>query len=368
MSTLYGKKVFVAVTNDISTDQRVHKVCNYLVDKGFEVIVYGRELSSTIKVHRAYKIIRQKHWFNNNFLFYAEYNSRLLWRLLFSKYNFIISNDLDTLPACFLGAKIKKSVLIYDCHEYFTEVPELQNRFLVRNIWRLIEQLFLPRVKYSTTVSQSIINEYKRKYGVNMGLLRNLPLLQKPLESKKVNFPTTNKVVLYQGVLNPGRGIKPMIKSLKYLKNVDLVIIGYGKVKNELVEFVKNENLKNRVHFLGRISHEKLYSYTRIADVGMVLEEPLGKSFEYSLPNKLFDFIHAEIPIIASPIKEVKKIVDTYEVGLTIDNHEPEHIAKTISKLLSDSKLRERIKVNQSQIKKQFSWENEVKILENFFS
>lgn len=71
-------------------------------------------------------------------------------------------------------------------------------------------------------------------------------------------FPTKNKIVLYQGVLNPGRGIKPMIDALKYLNNIDLVIIGFGKVKDELIAYVKERNLVNRVHFLGRIAYERL--------------------------------------------------------------------------------------------------------------
>lgn len=363
----HSKKIFVAVTNDVSTDQRVHKTCKYLVNKGYDVTVYGRILPDTFEVERDYRIIRKKLLFNNNFFFYAEYNLRLLWFLIFRRYDFIWSNDLDTLPACFIASKLTKGELIYDSHEYFTETPELQGRKFVQKIWLIIENYFVPKVKNAITVSEPIARILTKKYGVKFNVLRNLPELDKNIKVEKVNFPTLNKTVLYQGVLNPGRGIKPMIDSLLFLENIDLVIIGYGKVKEELEEYVRSKKLEKRVHFLGRIAHEKLHNYTKIADVGMVLEEPLGKSFEYSLPNKLFDFIHANIPIISSPLVEVKKIVEEYKIGLVINNYEPKHIASIVEELIINKELIVKIKQFQQKAKNNFCWENEVQLLDKFF-
>ena len=360
-------RVFVAVTNDVSSDQRVHKVSCYLLSKGFKVMVYGRVLPSTFEVKRVYKIKRKQHIFNNSFLFYAEYNIRLLWFLLFNRFEIIYSNDLDTLPACFIASKIFKSKLVYDSHEFFTEVPELVGRRFVRKVWLIIENIFLPYVKNAITVSESIADEYQKKYGLKMEILRNIPSVDAFQIIEEVNFPTKNKVILYQGILNPGRGIKPVIDSLKFLKNVDLVIIGYGKVKDELVAYVIKSKMDKRVHFLGRIPHEKLANYTRLADIGMVLEEPLGKSFSFSLPNKLFDFIHNEVPVLASPLIEVKKIIEEYKVGLLIKNYNPEHIAERIVLLLEDKELRRNIKNNQKNSKKELCWENEIHVLDKFF-
>ncbi|PCI10184.1 MAG: glycosyl transferase group 1 [Flavobacteriaceae bacterium] len=362
-----SKKVFVAVTNDVSTDQRVHKVCTYLIEKNFEVEVYGRVLPDTFKVNRDYKIIRKQHLFNNNFLFYAEFNIRLFFYLLFRKFDYILSNDLDTLSACYLASKLKRTELVYDSHEYFTETPELQGRKFVQGFWKFIESRILPRLQKMIAVSQPIVDVYHNKYKIDVKLLRNLPNLNREVVTESVSFPTKNKVILYQGVLNPGRGIKPMIDALHHLKNIDLVIIGFGKVKDDLISYVKEQGLERRVHFLGRIAYEKLPNYSKIADVGMVLEEPLGKSFEFSLPNKLFDFIHSGLPIIASPLVEVKKIIEKYEVGLVIDNYNPEHIASVIKKLIYDKELRVEIKNNQEKCKKELSWESNIKVLDLFF-
>ena len=110
-----------------------------------------------------------------------------------------------------------------------------------------------------------------------------------------------------------------MIKALKFIDNLDLIIIGYGKVEEELKDFVLQEKMNSRVYFLGRISREALANYTKKATLGMVLEEPLGKSFEYSLPNKLFDYIHAELPIIAGNMPEISSVIKQYKVGVMVD-------------------------------------------------
>lgn len=361
------KKIFVAVTNDISTDYRVHKICSYLIKIGFEVVVYGRILPNTIPVSREYKIIRKKHFFNTNFLFYAEYNIRLFLFILFKKFKIILSNDLDTLPACFFASKISNSDLVYDSHELFSEGPELQGRKFIQNFWRKLEDYFLPRVKKSYTVSQSIADFYGKKYQNKMGVIRNVPLKNTNFLSKKIEYPKAKKTILYQGVLNPGRGIKPMIRALHYIDDLELVIIGYGKVEQDLREFVLNEKMENRVHFLGRVDRDLLVNYTKLATLGMVLEEPLGLSFTFSLPNKLFDFIHAEIPIIAGNLPEITRIVKKHKVGVLVDDYNPKTIAKAIKNLLNDDLLLLNIRENQKKAKAVLCWEKESKKLDHYF-
>ena len=362
------KKILVAVTNDISTDQRVHKVSSYLQNKGYDVLVYGRILPDTVALNRTYNTKRIKHFFNHNFLFYAEYNLRLFIYLLFNRsFTHILSNDLDTLAACYMGAKIQKSELIYDSHEFFTEVPELQGRKFVRNFWLKVEGYFLPKIKKAYTVSPSIAQEYKERYGIKMGVVRNMPLLNKKTVLKDVDFPTDKKVILYQGVLNPGRGLEAMVKALHILPNYDLVIIGYGKVLHQLQAFITQENLSNRVHFLGTIPHEELPNYTNKADIGIVLEEPKGKSFKYSLPNKFFDYTHACLPFITTDLLiEVKKLVDTHQNGVLAKNHQPESIREAILLLENDSFRAEIIK-KQLLAQKTLCWEEEVKKLDVYY-
>ena len=361
-------KILVAVTNDVSTDQRVHKISNYLVNKGFDVIVFGRILPSTFEVSRNYTIVRKKHWFNNNFLFYAEYNLRLLLFLLRNQSTYILSNDLDTLPACFVASRLKKAELVYDSHEFFTEVPELQGRKFVRNYWKFVERLLLPKLKKTYTVSESIASAYAKEYGIEMGVIRNVPYMNAIYNKEKVVFPTKNKVLLYQGTLTENRGLKQTIQALKYLKNVDLVIIGYGKEKESLVNFTQQESMTGRVHFLGRIPHKSLHNYTKQAHIGILLEESAGASFDFSLPNKLFDYIHNELPILAYPLIEINRIISEHKVGVFVENHKPKHIAAKINELLEDENLITQIKENQQKIKELYCWENEQQKLDVYFN
>ena len=361
------KKIFVAVTNDISTDYRVHKICNYLISKNFNVDVFGRVLPNTIAVKRDYKIIRKKHFFNNEAWFYAEYNIRLFFYIIFRKYDYILANDLDTLPACFFASKLKKTTLVYDSHELFSESVELQGRKFVQGFWRKLEDFFLPKITYAYTVSQSIVDFYDDKYQNKMGLIRNIPLKRDLLQVEEVTFPTKNKTILYQGVLNPGRGIKPMIKALHFIDNLDLIIIGYGKVEEDLKAFVTQQKMTERVHFLGRVERDKLFNYTKQATLGMVLEEPLGLSFMYSLPNKLFDYIHAEIPIIAGNLPEISRIINEFKVGVLVGDYQPKTIANAIHNLLEDKTLLSQIKENQQRAKEILCWEIECKKLDNYF-
>src|SRR6478735_10941986 len=118
------KKIIVSVSNDLSTDQRVKKVCAYLHANGFEVVLLGRKLKNSLEItDRPYKTKRFNLWFNKGALFYANLNIRLFFYLLFHKSDWLLANDLDTLPANYYARG--KRVLVYDTHEIFCEVPEL---------------------------------------------------------------------------------------------------------------------------------------------------------------------------------------------------------------------------------------------------
>src|SRR5690554_2991253 len=130
-----NKKIIVSVTNDLYTDQRVHKVCMFLYENGYEVLLVGRKLKNSEPItDRPYSIKRFKLVFNAGALFYSNYNLRLFWFLLFTRFDVLLSNDLDTLLANYCAHRLKsKSRLVYDTHELFTEVPELTARQKVRN-------------------------------------------------------------------------------------------------------------------------------------------------------------------------------------------------------------------------------------------
>ena len=349
-----SKKIIVSVTNDLSTDQRVEKVCNTLCKNGYEIILIGRKLNNSTAIKRDYKTRRFKLLFNHGFLFYAEFNVRLFFFLIFSKKDILLSNDLDTLLPNYLVSIFQKKKLIYDSHELFPEIPELVHKPFVKKCWSKLESFILPKIKNNYTVCNSIASYYSKKYDTNFKTIRNLPRSKK-IETGILPFKKgNNKIILYQGAINLGRGLELMINTIHFIENTLFVIVGYGDIIDDLKQSVKKKNLENKVVFLGKLHPNELHKITPIADLGISFEEDLGLNYRYALPNKIFDYIQAEIPILVSNLPEMKQIIENYNVGEVIKKREPKELANQIEKLLNTDFSRE-LKI----AKKELIWENQ---------
>lgn len=359
------KKIIVSVTNDLVSDNRVHKVCTTLLQMGFDVLLVGRMLPHSANIQRDYGIKRMMLIFKKGPFFYAEYNLKLFCFLLFAKSNVLLSNDLDSLAANYFASTIRNKPLVYDSHEYFTEVPELIGRPRIQKIWERIEAGILPKIKYAYTVCDSIAKVYRQKYGTDFKVVRNLPRSRK-LALKKTENET--KIVLYQGAVNVARGLKQAILAMKYLDGVEFVIAGDGDIKTKLEELVKAEKLENKVRFTGRLPLEKLEELTIQADLGLSIEEDFGLNYRFTLPNKLFDYIQAQVPVLVTNLPEMAAIVDKYQVGTITDSLDPELLAKKIKESLFDQEKRKIWKENLPAAAKELVWENEEKVLVEIFS
>ncbi len=355
-------KVIVSVSNDIFTDQRVEKVCNTLQNNGFEVTIIGRKLKNSKPIERKYKTRRIKLLFNKSFMFYLELNLRLFFILFFSKKDILLSNDLDTLLPNYLISIFQKKKIIYDSHELFTEVPELVYRPFTKKIWCNIEAFILPKLKNTYTVCNSIADYYNKKYGTNFKTIMNMPS-KKKIELGQFSFDTKGKkIILYQGVLNVGRGLELIIETIRFLEDSILVIAGFGIYFKKLKAKVEELNLENKVHFLGKLSPKRLHKITPLANLGISLEEDVGLNYKYALPNKVFDYIQAEIPILVSDLKEMRKIVEKHKVGELVKSRTPVKLANQIELLLKKD-FSSGLKI----AKKELIWENqEEKLLEIF--
>ncbi|MBS3739705.1 MAG: glycosyltransferase, partial [Psychroflexus sp.] len=160
------KRVIVAVTNDLVTDQRVHKVCQFLERTGFDVLLVGRKQRKSLPLEkRSYRTARMKLLFESGPLFYAEYNMRLFLFQLFHRSHLLVANDLDTLLATWLASRIQGNPVVYDAHEYYCGTPELVTRPFVQSIWRSIERWIFPKLKDVITVNGSIASLYEKEYG-----------------------------------------------------------------------------------------------------------------------------------------------------------------------------------------------------------
>jgi len=331
------KRVILTVSNDLSTDNRVHKMATTLTNAGFRVIVVGRYIPSSNDLpQECYKTKRFHLLCKKGACFYAELNIRLFLYLITHTFDCATANDLDTLPGTFYATKFKRKKLIYDSHEYFTEVPELQDRKCVKKIWETIENHIVPQLQTCITVCNSIAQIYHTKYGIPFTVIRNLPMKRIPMNIEAPIKIPNRHIILYQGCLNKGRGVESMITAMQYLPQTSLLIIGDGDIFQDLEKLTKSLNLTESVIFTGRIRYDEVASYTKLASIGISLEEDMGDNYKYALPNKIFDYIQAHKPIIVSDLPEMKSIVEQYKVGEIVKNRNPKELAKQISDMLHD--------------------------------
>ncbi|TXD46657.1 glycosyltransferase [Polaribacter sp. IC073] len=329
------EKIIVTVTNDLYTDQRVAKVCDTLADNNFNVLLVGRKLQNSKKLDRKYQTKRIRLLFNTGFFFFAEYNFRLFFYLLFTKKDILLSNDLDTLLPNYLVAKIQRKKIVFDSHELFSEIPELVNRPKVKKVWLILETWLLPKLQNNYTVCNSIARYYKNKYNSSFETIMNLPTKK---ELKLGHFPfesSDKKIILYQGAINVGRGLENLIETMHFLEHHLLVIIGDGDIYNILKDKVSSEKLNNKIIFLGKIAPVDLHKLTPLANLGVSLEEDLGLNYRFALPNKIFDYIQAEVPILVSNLPEMSAIIKCYKVGEIVKNTNPKELAKQIEEILN---------------------------------
>lgn len=361
-------RIIVSVTNDLVTDNRVHKVCASLAAFGFEILLIGRKFSFSEKVSRSYSTRRFRLMFNKGPFFYAEYNIRLFFFLLFSRADIFLSNDLDTLPANYWASKFRRKKSVYDSHEYFTEVPELIGRSGTQKIWKRIEKRLVPRIKNAYTVCDSLANIYSEKYHVPFKVIRNVPLRNQENVSKdEVELPNDKKIILYQGSLNIGRGLEQVISAMKFIENAVFLIIGEGDISELLKVLAEKEGVAQKVIFIGRIPVEKLTLYTKCAHLGISLEENRGLNYYYSLPNKIFDYIQSGVPVLASGFPEIKKIIETYKVGKCTLERDPVKLSEIIKEMLFDDKLHVEWLKNLQKAAIDLCWEKEEKTLKEVF-
>lgn len=367
------QRAIVSVTNDLYTDQRVHKICLFLENQGYSVLLVGRKLKTSLELPtRTYKTKRMRLLFEKGAKFYIEYNIRLFFFLLFRRSNILVSNDLDTLLANYAASKFKPlSKLVYDSHEYFTEVPELVNRKKIQQIWVAIESWIFPKLKSIYTVNNSISNLYTEKYKKEVKVVRNSSPLWKPnnLQSKKeLGIPENKKIIILQGAgINIDRGAEEAVNAMRFLNDVLLLIVGDGDVVSQLKQTVQEDKLEDKVLFFGKKPYSEMMNYTFHADLGLTLDKPTNLNYRYSLPNKVFDYIHAGTPILATDLIEISTIIHQYNIGKIVTDLSPENLARDIQDVLSNETRLAELKENCLKAKEIENWENETLILAKIY-
>lgn len=349
------KKVILSVINDLTIDQRLHKVCTSLVDAGYEVELVGRSKKDSLPlVKRQYKTTRLNLIFEKGKFFYLEYNFRLLLYLLFKKVDILTANDLDTLLPNYIVAKIRNKKIIFDTHEYFTEMPELISRPFTQKIWIKLEQILFPRINKISTVNDSLAKIYNNLYQKELVVVKNVPY-----KLPELVIGDKENIVIYQGNVNLSRNIDKMLIALKNLPNVTFWCVGPGDLLEDMKILAKNLGVENQVKFWGQIPFGELPFITNQAKIGISIEAPLGLNSTLCLPNKLMDYIQSGLPVIVAPLPEMKQLVESYKNGIVLADDAIETLVNAIHLLLSDKDLYEQMAMNSKKAAQDLCWENE---------
>ena len=310
--------------------------------------------------------------FKKGVFFYAEYNFRLFFQLLFLKKDILLSNDLDTLLPNYLISKIFSKKLVYDSHELFTEVPELIDRKGVQKVWLSIEKFIFPNLKNVYTVNNSIANYYSNKYDVSVGIVRNISVkLSNTVIDGKLSYKIKGdkKMLIMQGGgINRDRGAEEAVEMMQYVENAVLYIIGSGDVFENLRTMVIKLNLTNEVIIMNKMTYQELIEYTKIADLGLSLDKDTNLNYEYSLPNKVFDYIQCKVPILATKRKEVALLIEKNNIGYLTNTINPKKLAKQVNNIFRNQEAYNRIKNNLSLAAEKYTWEKESKKIEEIYS
>ncbi len=356
-----------AVTNDLTTDQRMQRICGSLSRAGYRVKLVGRRLpESWPLVAGNFRQRRLRCWFRKGFLFYAEFNSRLFFYLIRSKADLFCAVDLDTVAAVALAAFFKKKKWTFDAHEYFRETPEVTGRTRVKKFWGWLGKRFVPKCNLAYTVGDGLAGIFTEEYKVKFHTIRNLPekdsAVMPPLQSGEGQGGVLDKpIILYQGALNRSRGLEELILAMH---EIDAVcwMAGTGDLDKELMALVNQEKLEHKVKFLGRQSPVELREITAKATIGYNVLRNEGLSYYHSLSNKFFDYIRAGVPSLSPPFPEYEKLLAEYPVGSTCDC-EPEKIKVALNNMLQNPALMQQMKQNCQAAAEELNWENESKKL-----
>lgn len=323
------------VTNDLNQDQRMHRICTTLTAIGYDVTLVGRakKKSPTLLI-QPFNQKRIPCFFQKGALFYAEYNLKLWWHLLINKQDIIYAVDTDTLLPSMLTKLFKNHKLIFDAHEYFTEVPELQHKLWTKKIWSTIEKISLAKVDLAITVNESLAALFSKNHRKTFHCIYNVPELNhsnnKPTKSNK-------PYILYQGVLNKGRGLEALIIAMKNVPSHQLLIAGEGDLSAELRVLVDANNLNEKVIFKGWQSPSELKNLTAGATLGINLLDGSSLNYYYSLANKFFDYMHADVPSVNMDFPEYRRIIDEYDIGYLLKELSVDQITSLLNDVLNDT-------------------------------
>ena len=347
--------IIICSTSFHEYDRRLIRISDALKEASYQVTWISRTLgkranNSSEKTNEIINTI-----FKRGILFYLEFNFRLFKKLLKYPHAIINSIDLDTLLAGWLAAKFSEQPLVFDAHEIFYEVPELEGKPFKKWIWKRLAKLIIPSIKHAYTVNNSLKQHYEKSYFAHFEVIRNVP----PKTTFEIEQKSNQKKIIYLGVLNKGRGVEILIELMKQMPEYSLQLIGEGDLSNTLK---KQAGKAKNVEFLGYKKPDEIFSILSQASIGINILDAQSLNYKLSLANKFFDYLHAGIPSINMAFPEYLNILSDFEVGVTINDYDLDSLKEAIVNL-EDTELYQELSTNCIKYRDNFTWEKESKKL-----
>lgn len=357
-------KAAITVISDLTTDMRVRKLAVLMAEEGLHVTVVGRASPAPLPgALPGITFERIRIPFRKGPLMYLIFNIRLFFRLLSGRFDICVASDLDTLAPCYVISRLFRNKLVYDSHEYFTGQFGLEERRFKHFVWKSAERIMVPGIRFMITVSDSIASLYRDEYGVDPVVVRNAAPSVKhlvPRDRSELAAGWDDLLVVFQGSgINGGRGAEELISAVPMTTGVKLVIIGSGDIIDLLRKKAESGEARERIIFLPRMPWEEMMRYTMCCDAGLSLDTDTCINQRLSLPNKLFDYIAAGLPVLVSPLPEVSALVTGYECGIILDDVTPEEIAEKLQHLADDRSLLLRLRQGSLMAREELNWEKE---------
>ncbi|RIN90972.1 glycosyltransferase [Mammaliicoccus sciuri] len=416
------KKVKMFVWNHFTNDARVNRECTTLADNGYDVNLIAindpknpaisayEEISNTFKVYRvkrypwllqAYQdhgkkfllvvagvqVVIIPSLFYISFTLMAAYllslvvaagmikfkkirkwfiNGAIITRMIVKGYiqnaDIYHANDLNTLPQAIVCSKLrlKPKPLIYDSHEVQSDRTGYNPKTIKRIesfMLKFVDQMIVEnhtRAKYNEDIYgfyPKTLYNYSEKYNIEEKPQINL--------HKKIGINEDEKILLYQGGLQQGRGLELLIEAMDEIEEGHLLFIGGGKLTQTLKEQAEASKQADRIHFLDKVPFQELPSYTREAYLGFQVLQNICFNHYSASSNKLFEYMMAHVPVVSCDFPEIKKVVEETHTGLVVDSHNASEIANAVNQLVKDTSLRNQLSENTKQAKEIYNWNNE---------
>ncbi len=366
------KKVVSIVLNAFTNDSRVLKEAQSLKKFGYEVQVVAlheeplaeKELVQGISVHRI--CLRTRGWSKRKYvqvIKYLEFIGKVISN--YRAADIFHCNDLGALP---LGVIIKvffnrDAKVVYDAHEYETEINALKG--IEKLILKVLEKFLIRFAERVITVSDSIANEYVRLYSIaKPALILNCPPFQEHVKNdifrETFGIRREASIFLYQGGLASGRGVENILDAFRTMNDTTKVVVfmGYGPLSAHVQEVAGN---CSNVYYHPAVATDILSHYTSSADVGLSLTENTCLNHYYCLPNKIFEYFMAGIPVITSDLVEQRRIIRNHGVGVVARENSTEGIIEAVKVICNmDKRI---LCENVHKLASHYNWEAQETIL-----